>query len=39
LEKTEAANRLENFDNDLKGNLWKLWEKNWSLCSVPGSLS
>lgn len=21
-------------DNDHKGNLWKLWEENWGLCSV-----
>lgn len=30
---TDAANCLENLDNDLKGNQWKLWEENWGLCS------
>lgn len=31
---TDAANCLENLDNDLKGNQRKLWEENWGLCSV-----
>lgn len=34
MEITDAVNYFLTLDDDLTGNLWKLWLKNWSFGSM-----